>query len=66
MSSYEKGKQVDVAILDFSKAFDTVLQDKLLHKLNQYGVRDPIHSWLTTFQIILDQILYLEVLHNSQ
>jgi len=49
MSSYDKGKQIDVAILDFSKAFDTVPHDKLLHKLNQYGVRGPIHSWLTSF-----------------
>ena len=49
MSSYDKGKQVDVAILDFSKAFDTVSHGKLLHKLNQYGVRGPIHSWLTSF-----------------
>ena len=49
MSSYDKGKQVDVAILYFSKAFDTVPHDKLLHKLNQYGVRDHIHSWLTSF-----------------
>ena len=49
MSSYDKGKQVDVAILYFSKAFDTVPHDKILHKLNPYGVRDHIHSWLTSF-----------------
>jgi hypothetical protein len=48
MSSYDKGKQVDVPNLDFSKAFDTVPHDKSLHTLNQYGVRVPIHSWLTS------------------
>jgi len=49
LQSFDKGKQVDVAILDFSKAFDTVPHNKLLHKLDMYGVRGPLHSWLRTF-----------------
>ena len=32
-SNLDKGMQTDVAILDFSKAFDTVPDNKLLHKL---------------------------------
>ena len=32
--SFDQNIQVDVAILDFSKAFDTVPHDKLLHKIN--------------------------------
>ena len=46
LTSYDSDKQVDVATLDFSKAFDTVPQRKLLHKLNQYGVAGAIRSWL--------------------
>ena len=38
-----------MAILDFSKAFDTVPHKKLLHKLDQYGIRGPVHRWLTNF-----------------
>ena len=58
--SYDAGKQTDVIILDFSKAFDTVPHNKLLHKLDRYGIRGPIHKWLTNFptkrkvQIVLE------------
>ena len=42
---HDKGNQVDVAILDFSNAFDTVPHDKLLQKLHQYGIKGTLHSW---------------------
>ena len=38
-----------MAILDFSKIFDTVPHKKLLHKLDQYGIRGPVRRWLTNF-----------------
>ena len=44
-------QQCDMAILDFSKAFDTVSHSKLLHKLDFYGIRgnnlEWIKSWIT-------------------
>ena len=49
LQSFDQNKQVDVAILDFSKAFDTVPHHKLLHKLSSYGVDGPTLSWLTCF-----------------
>jgi hypothetical protein len=48
LKSYDKSKQIDMAILDISNAFDTTPQ-KLLHKLDQYGIRGPVHRWLTNF-----------------
>ena len=46
---YDNKCQVDVAILDFSKAFDTVPHDKLLQKLENYGVRGNLLVWLSAF-----------------
>ena len=41
--------QVDAAILDFSKAFDKVSHQKLLYKLNYYGIRGNVLYWLESF-----------------
>ena len=49
LSSHDAGIQTDIAILDFSKAFDSVPHNKLLHKLKHYGFQGPIRIWLTNF-----------------
>ena len=49
LTSFDKNKQVDVAVLDFSKAFDTVPHNKLLHKLYHFGIQGPLLSWLRCF-----------------
>ena len=49
LKSQDKGIQVDVAVLDFSKAFDTVPHEKLLYKLKKYGIEGPLHAWLSNF-----------------
>ncbi len=38
----DRGLQTDIAILDFSKAFDTVPHNLLLHKLEVFGIRGPL------------------------
>ena len=45
----DSGLQTDVAILDFSKAFDTVPHRKLMHKLENYGINGSIHKWISRF-----------------
>ena len=42
----KKGSQIDIAILDFLKAFDTVPYDGLLSKLKHYGIDDKIWLWI--------------------
>ena len=49
MKHHDKKHQVDVAVLDFSKAFDTVPHLRLLGKLRHYGIKGPILQWIDTF-----------------
>ena len=43
------GKQTDLILLDFSKAFDKVNHAKLLWKLHQYGIRGKTLGWIRVF-----------------
>ena len=45
----ENGKQTDVLIMDFSKAFDKVSHSLLLHKLDHYGIRGKTNRWIQAF-----------------
>lgn len=40
--SLNKNEQTDVIFLDFSKAFDKVSRQHLLHRLHQYGIRGDL------------------------
>ena len=45
----KKGSQIDIAVLDFSKAFDTVPHDGLLSKLKHCGIDEKIWLWIYNF-----------------
>lgn len=49
MSSLDNRKQIDIVILDFSKAFDRVPHQRLLSKLNHYGIRGQTLKWVSSF-----------------
>ena len=57
----DNNHQTDVIILDFSKAFDTVTHDKLLHKLEAYGIKGRLLQWTGNFlskrkmQVVVDR-----------
>ena len=40
---------IDIAVLDFSKAFDTVPHDGIPSKLKHYGIDDKIWLWIYNF-----------------
>ena len=45
----DKSKLVDMAILDFQKAFDKVPHRRLIHKLRHYGMEGQIANWFQDF-----------------
>ena len=48
-SGLEDGEQIDAILLDFSKAFDRVPHQRLLLKLQHYGIRGQLLSWIESF-----------------
>ena len=53
-------KQTDMAILDFSKAFDKVSHKHLLYKLQWYGADPLTHAWIADFLRNRTQAVVLE------
>ena len=45
----DKSGQVDMLVLDFSKAFDTVPHQRLIAKLKQHGISGNILNWINSF-----------------
>ncbi len=58
--AYDNKLQVDMIVLDFSKAFDKVPHERLLHKLNHYGIGGKTHKWIHTFLTQRSQSVVLE------
>ena len=62
LTKHDTNTQVDMTILDFSKAFGTVPHNKLLHKPDQCGINGNINSWLCDFltnrqmRVVVDDI----------
>ena len=65
MPSYDRKHQVDIGILDFSRAFDTVPHERLLGKLAYYGIRGPVLNWVRSFlhdrkmEVAVDEVFSL-------
>ena len=49
MTCRDQKTQIDMAVLDFCKAFDTVPHDRLLGKLAFYSITGPVLNWTTAF-----------------
>ena len=49
MTNFDKNIQSDLILMDFAKAFDTVPHQRLLYKLQWYGVRGNIYRWIQSF-----------------
>ena len=49
LKNLKAGKQTDVIITDFAKAFDKVSHWRLAIKLKNYGVTGQVHKWIVDF-----------------
>ena len=56
----DQKKSVDVIILDFTKAFDTVPHHRLLNKLRFYGINNQLIKWTSSFLMGRTQRVILE------
>ena len=60
-------KQTDAILLDFTKAFDRVAHQRLLHKLAYYGVTGHSLAWIKSFlserkqSVVLDGVASAEI-----
>lgn len=45
----DRGDPLDTVYLDFKKAFDTVPHKRLLNKVESYGIRGNISTWISDF-----------------
>ena len=58
--AYTHKKQMDMILLDVSKAFDKVPHNRLLLKLNHYGIQGQTLSWIKAFLTGRTQSVVLE------
>ena len=57
--------QVDISILDFSKAFDKVPHIRLIKKLEHYGVRGKVLQWIKSFLCNFSQCVVVEGCYSN-
>ena len=55
IQNFESKTQTDDVVLDFSKAFDVVPHQRLLHKLDHFGIWGTTLNWLQNFMTNITQ-----------
>jgi len=62
--SFQNRIPVDVIYIDFSRAFDSVVHSKLIHKLSSFGICGKLLMWIKAFLSNRSQCVLVEN-HNS-
>ena len=60
-----QGRQTDIAFLDFSKAFDSVLHSHLIRKLDHSGMKGPLLQWFTSYLTDRMQCVVIDGKHSG-
>ena len=61
LHSFDQKIQTDVALLDFSHAFDTVPDERLREKLGHYGIRGNIKTWTWVRYFLCDRQMWVVI-----
>ena len=56
--------QVDMIIMDFSKAFETVPHNRFLNKLKRYDINNKTHAWISKFLTCREQRVVISGEHS--
>ena len=65
LKKLKSGKQTDVIIMDFAKAFDKVSHWRLILKLRSYGVTGSVNQWIEDFLSERTQIVVCSGKHSD-
>ena len=65
MASIDKRNNVDLAFIDFSKAFDKVQHSLLIHKLEAYNLDKNVIRWIRSFLTNRTQMVIMENFHSE-
>lgn len=65
LNSFERGCQVDTVYTDFSKAFDSVNHNVLIHKLKCFGFHSSMLRWISSFLRNRVQLVKLDSIHSN-
>ena len=65
LKTTSKGKQIDIALLDFSKAFDKVSHQRVNNELIVCGIRDNTLNWISSFLHNRTQLVLLDNVKSS-
>lgn len=63
--SLDKGEIIEIAYMDFRKAFDTVPHKRLLNKIASYGIEGCLKNWLQDFFTDRKQIVVVNGKNSS-
>ena len=61
-----RGRQTDLLVMDFSKAFDKVGHNRLLAKLDHYGITGRTQTWIRHYLTGRRQRVVLDGEHSDQ
>ena len=63
--SLNSSKSTDVIYIDFSKAFDSIVFSKLIHKLHWFGLNGNLLRWITQFLHGRTQTVSVDGTHST-